>query len=194
MSKWDWDSEVNELELGYESIACGKYLFQIEEGIKLSEGQDSSGEKTGSVQIMIPFQAVETKDDSLKDQVGKKISMFQNLIKKDGNANVMGERMVINVLKLAGVGGYMSGKIDDSDFIASDKVMNEICKCLPGRLVIADIEMGKGANGTPRPEIKRFKSYPKQPAYKAGPGAAIGAGKSAPVKTSASNAHDDEWA
>jgi len=162
MGKW-YDPEMEGFDLGFDAIQPGKYILQVEEGIEKYENED-----TGSISLRIPFTAVDTKDEDLEDNIGKKISMFQNIVKKDGKVNKFGEKIVANVLILAGVGEHIDDKFDDDVDITDEDLLEEIKKCLPGRMVIGEIKMGKDMKGNDRPELNRIEKYPKQKPFKPG--------------------------
>jgi hypothetical protein len=148
---------MEEFEVGFDPIQPGKYLFQLDEGINLN-----TSEETGSQSYQFPMTVIEARDDDLKDNVGRKLSWFQNITKKDATTNPMGERLILNLLKLVGVADVIAGKFKDDPELVDSKVLMEIQRLCPSRCVFATVHTGKDQNGNPRPEIKNFKKYKKQ--------------------------------
>jgi hypothetical protein len=181
MGKWAID--IEEFDVGFDAISPGRYVFQIEEGVQTYEAD------SGAVSIGIPLTAIETKDDELEDQIGKKITWFQNILKKNGDTNPMGEKMIIRLLAVTLTGDYVDSKLGDDDDISDPDTIEILKGCLPGRKLIGTVIMGKDGQGKDRPEPANFKKYSKAKPYKPGKGASGGESK----KKEVADADVDDW-
>ena len=154
MSKWD--SEETEFEFGFDPVLPGAYLFQVEEGIQTHQAE------SGAVSLQIPLSVVDSQDDALKACIGRRISIFQNIVKKDGDPNEYGERIIGQCITSLKAGKYFASKFEDDLATHDERIILEMNKVLPGRMVQGMVRLGKDMNGNDRAEVKSLKQHKQQ--------------------------------
>jgi len=184
--KWEeYGKNVDEeFSTGFDEMQPGDYLLQFEEGIELYTNTE-----TGSQSIRLPLTAIDAKDDDIKTSIGRKISVFQNVTKTDGDINTFGEKTVMEILARAGVMEHIANSIPNDAEINSDAFILEVKKCLPGRTIFGTVHLEKDLKGKERAAVKSWRKNKKQAAYKGkgGVGSVASCGVSKPA------ASDDDW-
>ncbi len=127
------NTEQKTMEFGFKIHEPGKYLFQVAQGIKLSES-----EMNKSKSLMIPFTSVEAIDGN-KDAVGGSANYFFGLLDEDGNERDFVvenlETFIANVGAAEGLIEKFPGEIDPTD----PKFIGELQLRLPGTYIVGTI-------------------------------------------------------
>ena len=143
------------MDLGFELVEPGTYVWQITDNIDLSVNEES-----GSKSIRIPL-IVDTVIKGDTKAVGKQGSMMINVRKKDGDINDFGERQILVLLKATNTLGYFQEKAGDDDIPPdSDKFVMHLQAKLPGKVIEATHEF-REYNGKNQMNWTNFKKYSK---------------------------------
>ena len=121
------DTGETSKEMGYVPPAPGTYIWQIVEGIKVSEKENSEGQKAVSLQI--PIEIIDIVDGEAKE--GEKATYFIDGI----NTAEMGERRLNELLIWTGVIGDFAKHFDGDvkDLINDVQFVNKLYLKLPDK-------------------------------------------------------------
>ena len=130
-----------EIDLGFEVHAEGTYLFQIDEGVELT-----TNEETGSQTLRVPFVSKDCREGD-QDSVGRKVMMFINVIKKDGEENDFGGKQINNILTMTGLADSFAKNMPGDIAINSEKFIDHLKLKLPGKWIGGTITHKKNLAG-----------------------------------------------
>ncbi len=121
----------DELNLGFPMVPAGRYLWQFDEGVILTDSQEEDSHAKGYRFPIVVDQPI----DGDAEAEGMKGSWYVNVIKKDGEANTFGEKTINSILSMTGLVDSFSKKFDGGINIDSAKLENALAQKLPGKFL-----------------------------------------------------------
>jgi predicted enzyme related to lactoylglutathione lyase len=114
-------------------VAKGFYELQFGEDIKRI-----TKEETQSVGYLFPMTVVGVMPEEkgeVEENVGKNLSIYVNILDKEGNVNERGEKQFSAIMVYAGLENMFENVPDDPGIFASDAVLDIVAAGLPGKIV-----------------------------------------------------------
>jgi hypothetical protein len=135
------ETKERSMDLGFQTVEPGTYLWQINEGVDLLVKDDSESQ---SLKIpMVVDQAV----DGDENAAGQSGTLFINLITKEGKPNTFGEKQINLLLTITGLAPKFASRFPEEIEPTDKQFVDALRLKLPGNFVKLTHEVKKGDRG-----------------------------------------------